>query len=274
MVGLPVQSVPHPDTFVFSVLTVVFLVLTVTVLRVPETVAPAAGAPASLRPGVRIPRGARPRFVAAVPALVAGRSVTGLFLAPAPSVATGILHVTWGAAGGLDIAALFRPAAWEVCGPSGTARSATLLAAVFLALGAAGPAVAVAVASPIAFACGSVMAGLGAGLTFNGNLRGIAEVTTADSRSGVFSAVRVVSYAAPSLPSLPAGLLSPSLGAESHELSLHRVRRSPVADRPRPCRLLPVRWARRTCPTPPPRPHRPGAAAHACRTTARDHDTI
>lgn len=155
-----------------------------------------------------------------------------------------------------------------------TARSATLLGAVFLALGAAGPAVAVAVASPIAFACGSAMAGLGAGLTFNGNLRGIAEVTTADSRSGVFSAVCVVSYAAPSLPSLPAGLLSPSLGAESHELSLHRVRRSPVADRPRPCRLLPVRWARRTCPTPPPRPHRPGAAAHACRTTARDHDTI
>ncbi|MEW2470767.1 hypothetical protein AB0919_38170 [Streptomyces sp. NPDC046994] len=96
-----------------------------------------------------------------------------------------------------------------------TARSATLLGAVFLALGAAGPAVAVAVASPIAFACGSAMAGLGAGLTFNGNLRGIAEVTTADSRSGVFSAVRVVSYAAPSLPSLAAGLLIPSWGLKA-----------------------------------------------------------
>jgi hypothetical protein len=33
--------------------------------------------------------------------------VTGLFLALTPSVVTGVLHVTWGAAGGLDIAVLF-----------------------------------------------------------------------------------------------------------------------------------------------------------------------
>jgi hypothetical protein len=92
-----------------------------------------------------------------------------------------------------------------------TARSATLLG-VFLALGAAGLAVVTAVASPIASACGSVMAGLGTGLTFNGNLRSIGEVTTADSRSEVFSAVYVVSYAALSLPSLAARLLAPSLG--------------------------------------------------------------
>ncbi|MDX3265779.1 MFS transporter [Streptomyces sp. MI02-2A] len=84
VVGLLVQWVPRPDAFVFSVLTLVFLVLAVTVVRIPETVVPGAGVPASLRPRVRIPQGARPRFLAAVPALVAGRSVTGLFLAPAP----------------------------------------------------------------------------------------------------------------------------------------------------------------------------------------------
>lgn len=216
VVGLLVQSIPHPDTFVFSVLTFVFLVLAVTVVRIPETVAPRTGALASLRPRVRVPRGAQPRFLAAVPALVAGWSVTGLFLALTPSVVTGVLHVTWGAAGGLDIAALFLAGGvggmWSL---RHTARSATLLGAVFLTLGSAGLAAAIALASPLTFACGSVMAGLGTGLTFNGNLRAVGEVTTADSRSEVFSAVYVVSYAALSVPSLAAGLLAPSWGLEA-----------------------------------------------------------
>ncbi|MGW9029041.1 hypothetical protein ACWGQ5_33900 [Streptomyces sp. NPDC055722] len=202
---------PRPDTFVFSVLTFVFLILAVTVVRIPETAAPRAGVRAALRPRVRVPQGARPRFLAAVPALVAGWSVTGLFLALTPSVVTGVLHVTWGAAGGLDIVALFLASGvggtWSL---RHTARLATLLGAVFLTLGAAGPAVAIALSSPVTFAGGSVMAGLGAGLTFNGNLLAIGEITTADSRSEVFSAVYVVSYAALSLPSLAAGLLAPS----------------------------------------------------------------
>jgi predicted MFS family arabinose efflux permease len=216
VVGLLVRSIPHPDTLVFSVLTFVFLALAVTVAGIPETVAPRVGAPASLRPRVRVPQGARPRFLAAVPALVAGWSVTGLFLALTPSVVTGVLHVTWGAAGGLDIAALFLAGGvgslWSL---RHTARSATLLGAVFLTLGSAGLAVAIALSSPVTFACGSVMAGLGAGLTFTGNLRAIGESTAADSRAEVFSAVYVVSYAALSLPSLAAGLLAPSRGLKA-----------------------------------------------------------
>lgn len=211
--GLLVQYVPHPDTYVFSTLTFVFLVLAGLVLLIPETVAPRGAAPASPRPGAGVPREARPRFLAAVPALVAGWAVTGLFLALTPSLVTGVLHVTWGAAGGLDIAALFLAGAvgglWSL---RHTARSATLLGAVFLVLGSAGLAGAVAVSSPASFACGSVLAGLGSGLTFNGNLRAIGAVTTADSRSRVFSAVYAVSYAALSLPSLAAGLLAPAWG--------------------------------------------------------------
>ncbi|MFJ4843908.1 hypothetical protein [Streptomyces sp. NPDC088733] len=49
-------------------------------------------------------------------------------------------------------------------------------------------------------------------MTFHGNLRAIGAVTTADSRSQVFSAVYVVSYAALSLPALAAGLLAPAWG--------------------------------------------------------------
>ncbi|MFJ5216949.1 MFS transporter [Streptomyces sp. NPDC088354] len=220
--GLLAQFVPRPDRYAFSVLTVVLLVLAVLVLRIPETAVPRAGSlraslrgslRASLRPRVRVPQGARHRFLAAVPALVAGWAVTGLFLALTPSLVSGVLHVTWGAAGGLDIALLFLAGAvggmWSV---RRTTRSATLLGAAFLALGAAGLAAAVASASPVAFWCGTVPAGLGAGLTFNGHLGAIAETTTADSRSQAFSAVYVVSYLALSLPSLAAGFLMPSWG--------------------------------------------------------------
>jgi MFS family permease len=65
-------------------------------------------------------------------------------------------------------------------------------------------------ASPAVFVSGSVIAGLGVGLTFNGTLRGIGQATPAKSRSEVFSAAYVVSYAALSLPSLAAGLVAPS----------------------------------------------------------------
>ncbi|MEU7305301.1 MFS transporter [Streptomyces sp. NPDC007206] len=219
VVGLLVESVARPDTYVFSVLTCVFLLLTVAVWYIPETAAPAPGGPPRFRPSVRIPPGSRHRFLAAVPALVAGWSVTGLFLALTPSVVTGVLHVGWRAAGGMDIAALFLAGGlggmWSA---RYTVRRATLLGGVLLTLGSAGLAVAITLPSPYVYACGAVVAGLGVGLTYNGNLSAIGQVTTAQSRSGVFSAVYVVSYAALSLPALAAGLLAPVWGLRTTSL--------------------------------------------------------
>jgi hypothetical protein len=86
---------------------------------------------------------------------------------------------------------------------------------VLLTLGAAGLAAALVFASTAVFIGGSVVAGLGVGLTFNGTLRGISGATTAVSRSEVFSAAYVVSYAALSLPSLAAGLVVPLWGLET-----------------------------------------------------------
>ncbi|MFE7242633.1 hypothetical protein [Streptomyces sp. NPDC057580] len=115
------------------------------------------------------------------------------------------------AAGGLGIAALFLAGGmggmWSA---RHTVRGATLLGAVLLALGSAGLAVAIALPSPVAYAWGTVVTGSGVGLTYNGNLRAIGEVTTPQSRSQVFSAVYVVSCAALSLLSLAAGLLAPA----------------------------------------------------------------
>jgi predicted MFS family arabinose efflux permease len=214
--GALVQVTPRPDAYVFPALTLAFVVLAALVLAIPETVARRAGGLSSLRPRVRVPPETRPEFLAAVPAMVAGWSVTGLFLALTPSLVSNVLHVRFGAAGGLSIAVLFiANSAGGLWSARLAARTATALGAVLLTLGAAGLAAALAFASTPVFIGGSVVAGLGVGLTFNGTLRGISGATTAVSRSEVFSAAYVISYAALSLPSLAAGLVVPLWGLET-----------------------------------------------------------
>jgi predicted MFS family arabinose efflux permease len=214
--GLLVQVTPRPDAYVFPALTLAFVVLAALALAIPETIARRAGVLSSLRPRIRVPRETRPEFLAAVPAIVAGWSVTGLFLALTPSLVSNVLHVHFGAAGGLSIAVLFiANSAGGLWSARLAARAATLLGAVLLTVGAAGLAAALVLASTPVFIGGSVVSGLGVGLTFNGTLRGISGATTAMSRSEVFSAAYVISYAALSLPSLAAGLVAPSWGLET-----------------------------------------------------------
>src|SRR6185437_11338884 len=210
VVGLLVQVTTHPDAYVFPLLTLAFVSLAVVVLAIPEPHTRRAGGLASLRPRVRVPREARPEFLASVPAIVAGWSMTGLFLA------TTVLHVGFGAAGGLSIAVLFLAnSAGGVWAVRHAPRVATSLGAVCLALGSAGLAAALVLTSVIVFVIGSVVAGLGVGLTFNGTFRVISTATSAEARSEVFSAAYVVSYTALSVPSLAAGLLAGWWGLES-----------------------------------------------------------
>ncbi|HEY3748864.1 MAG TPA: hypothetical protein VGL80_06675, partial [Pseudonocardiaceae bacterium] len=198
---------------VFPVLTLAFVVLAALALAIPETVTRRAGGLASMRPTVRVPPEARREFLAAVPAIVAGWSVTGLFLALAPSLVSDVLHVRFGVAGGLSIAVLFvANSAGGLWAARQRVRVATLLGAVLLTVGAAGLAAALVLASPAVFVSGSIISGLGVGLTFNGSFRGISRATTATSRSEVFSAAYVVSYVAMSVPSLAAGLVAPCWG--------------------------------------------------------------
>ena len=216
LAGLLVQVSPRPDAQIFPALTLAFAVLAVLMFAIPETAVRRNGALAALRTRIRVPRETRRAFFAALPAIVAGWSVTGLFLALAPALVRDVLHVRFGAAGGLSITVLFIAntvgGLWAARRP---ARGATLLGAVLLSLGAAGLAAALAVASPSVFIGASIVSGLGVGLTFNGTLRAISATTTAKSRSEVFSAVFVVSYAALGLPSLAAGLAAPSWGLQT-----------------------------------------------------------
>ncbi|GAA5039615.1 MFS transporter [Actinopolymorpha pittospori] len=216
VVGLLVQVSTHPDAYVFPFLTMAFVSLAVVVLAIPERHTRRIGGLASLRPRVRVPGEARPEFLASVPSIVAGWSVTGLFLALAPSLVTTVLHVGFGAAGGLSIAVLFLAnsagSGWALRHPP---RVATSLGAACLTVGSAGLAAALLLTSVVVFVIGSVVAGLGVGLTFTGTLRVISAATSAKARSEVFSAAYVVSYTALSVPALAAGLLARWWGLEA-----------------------------------------------------------
>ncbi|MGW5360876.1 MFS transporter [Actinopolymorpha pittospori] len=215
VVGLLVQVTTRPDAYVFPFLTLAFVSLAVLVLAIPEPHTRRAGGLASLRPRVRVPREARPEFLASVPVIVAAWSVTGLFLALAPSLVTTVLHVGFGAAGGLSIAVLFLAnSAGGGWAARHTPRVATLLGAGCLVVGSAGLAADLMLTSVVVFVIGSVIAGLGVGLTFTGTLRVISAATSAKARSEVFSAAYVVSYTALSVPALAAGLLARWWGLE------------------------------------------------------------
>ena len=144
------------------------------------------------------------------------------------------------------------PTARVDCGRRDAPREAPrLLGTVLLSLGAAGLAAALVFASPAVFIGASIVSGLGVGLTFNGTLRGISGATTPESRSEVFSAAFVISYAALGLPSLAAGLAAPMWGltvtsylyisfiaALSLSATLHAGRHLvPRPDQPRQMRL-------------------------------------
>jgi MFS family permease len=216
LAGLLVQTSRHPDAQIFPVLTLALVVLAALVFAIPETAAQRPGSLAALRPRIRVPRETRREFFAAIPAIVAGWSITGMFLALAPSLVRDVLHVRSDAAGGLAITMLFiANSVGGLLAARRPARAATLLGAVLLALGAAGLLAALVFASLFVFIGGSIVSGLGVGLTFNGTLRGISGDTTATSRSEVFSAAFVVSYAALGLPSLAAGLAAPLWGLQT-----------------------------------------------------------
>lgn len=214
--GLLVQMSPRPDALLFPALTVAFIAVAVLVLVIPETAARASKERPALRPRIRVPGETRQRFLAALPAIVAGWSITGFFLALAPSVVRDVLHVRLGAAGGLSITVLYiANSAGGLWAARRLARRATFIGAVLLSLGAAALAAGLALASPAVFVGASIVSGLGVGMTFNGTFRDISAATSATSRSEVFSAAFVVSYAALGIPSLAAGLAAPAWGLET-----------------------------------------------------------
>jgi MFS family permease len=214
-----VQYAPAPTRLIWWILLAAFVVSIAAVLGMAEPGSRRPGVVASLRPHVAVPRQARGAFAGAVPCMVAGWALGGLYLSLGPSLAaqaTGSPNLLWG---GLVIFLLCGIGAVAAFALRTISARATMLAGCLCLL--AGMAVtfgAIATTTSAAFLGGTAVAGAGFGLAFLGSFRMITPLAEPDDRAGLVAAIYTVGYLAFSVPALIAGVATTRFGLHSTAL--------------------------------------------------------
>ncbi|GII26617.1 MFS transporter [Planotetraspora mira] len=242
--GLLVQYAPAPTTLPFALLAAVFVLLTVAVAFLPETVSRRRGALSSLRPRASVPPRARRAFLTAVPCLVATWAMGGLYLSLGGSVTASVLHVTNHLVGGLVVTTLTGAGAVaSIVVRDMEPRRVMTAGSAALAVGTALALAAISGASAPLFFIGTAVAGSGFGAAFLGAFRSLAQLAEPAERAELFASIYVVSYLAFSVPAVLAGLAVPSAGLRTTAtaygvlvlvLALLAVVAGAVRRRPRP----------------------------------------
>jgi hypothetical protein len=208
-----VQFAPAPTHLIWWVLMAVFAANIVAVLFMAEPGTRRPGVLASLRPRVVVPRPARRTFAAAVPAMVTGWALGGLYLSLGPTLAaqaTGSPNLVWG---GLVIFLLCGIGAAAAFALRGLDPQLTMLdGCLGLLVGMAVTCVAIAITAPAVFFIGSGIAGVGFGLAFLGSFRAVTPLAEPDDRAGLVTAIYIVGYLAFSIPALIAGVATTRFG--------------------------------------------------------------
>jgi MFS family permease len=214
-----VQYAPAPTRLIWWALLAVFATGIVAAAAMAEPGSRRPGVLASLRPRVAVPRQARKTFAAAVPCIVAGWALGGLYLSLGPSLAaqaTDSPNLLWG---GLVIFLLCGTGAAAAFALRTISAQATMLAGcLFLLAGMAVTFGAIASTASAAFLVGTAVAGVGFGLAFLGSFRVITALAEPDDRAGLVAAIYIVGYLAFSVPALIAGVATTKFGLHSTAL--------------------------------------------------------
>ena len=202
-----VQFAPAPTTLVFELLLLLFALQTVAALFLPETVLRRPGAWQSLRPRIAIPLQARQTLWQLLPVNTALWALGGFYLSLGPTLARIVTGNPAHVVGGAIIAALVLPAAIAILfvrtrAPRPTVVGSTVALIIGLSLTLAG----VAWHSSAVFFLGTMVAGVGFGAGFNGELRTLVSLASAAERGGLMAGFFALSYLAFSLPAIAAGL--------------------------------------------------------------------
>ena len=214
-----VQYAPAPTHLIWWALLAVFAAGIVTVLAMAEPGSRRPGVLSSLRPRVTVPRQARGAFAAAVPCLVAGWALGGLYLSLGPSLAAQAVrspNLLWGGLVIFLLCATGAVAAFALRAIS--SRTVMLAGCLSLLAGMAVTFGAIATTTPAAFLAGSTIASAGFGLAFLGSFRMITALAAPDDRAGLVTAVYIVGYLAFSIPALIAGVATTSFGLHATAL--------------------------------------------------------
>ncbi len=204
--ALAVRFLPDPTHFIYLALIGVLALQAVAIAAMRETVTPASGALASLRPEIILPRELRAPVLTAVPVLFAVWALAGLYGALGPALVhtlTGSGNVVLGAMSLFVLAASAVVA--TIALRRAAARTVMLVGIGALIIGVAVTVTAVSVGSVTAFFIGSAIAGVGFGSGFQGGIRTVVPLAAAHQRAGLVSLLYVVSYLGLGVPAVLAG---------------------------------------------------------------------
>ncbi|HWF22749.1 MAG TPA: MFS transporter [Acidimicrobiales bacterium] len=206
--GLLVQFLPAPTHLVYLVLLGIFVIQALGVALMSETSTPIPGALASLRPHVGVPPLVRRPLLVAIPALVAVWSLGGFYASLGPDLVQQVVGSSSPVLGGAALFVLAGFSALTVLVLRATPpRTVMFLGTVALITGVGITLVAVALTSGVVFFIGTAVGGVGFGAGFQGAMRTVLPLAAPHERSGVLSAIWVVSYLALGLPAIVAGFL-------------------------------------------------------------------
>ena len=206
--GYLVQYLPAPTHLVYAVLCVIFVLQGIGVALMADTIAPAPGALASLKPRLNLPTATRGPLLLALPVLVASWALAGFYASLGPMLVRGMLGVDSALLGGLALFVLTASGGLAVLVlQHREARTMMTFGAFLLAAG-----VGVAVWSLphhaiAAFFAGTSIAGVGFGTGFQGAVRSIVLFAAPHERAGVLSIVFVICYLSMGVPAIVAGML-------------------------------------------------------------------
>lgn len=211
--GVMVHFLPAPTHMVYWLLAGVYLAQAIGVSFMAETNKPRGGAWKSLKPQFRIPAAVRSPLLVATPILIAAWSLAGLYAALVPAVLRtvfgwdaslqgGIALFLLAGSGALAVMLLRQRAAFEmlIVGASGVLLGTGVVVASLLHPSAVG------------FLLGTMVAGAGFGLGFQGGMRTVMPLAAPQERAGVLSVIFVVSYLAMGLPAIIAGFVAVRTG--------------------------------------------------------------
>jgi predicted MFS family arabinose efflux permease len=207
------QYAPAPTHLVWWLLLGAFITGVVAVLAMPEPGTARPGVVSSLRPHVGVPQSATGAFATAVPALMGIWALGGFYLSLGPSLAAQLLHSTNLLWGGILIFLLTGLGAAASALLAKKNSSAVMLGGCLaLVVGATVTFVSIQTGTSAVLFVGTAIAGLGFGPAFMGAYRTTVAAATSDDRSGLITAIYIVSYLATGIPAMLAGIATSHYG--------------------------------------------------------------
>jgi hypothetical protein len=207
------QYAPAPTHLVWWLLLGAFITGVVAVLAMPEPGTARPGVVSSLRPHVSVPQAARGAFATAVPALMGIWALAGFYLSLGPSLAAQLLHsknLLWG---GILIFLLTGLAAAASALLARKNSSAVMLGGcLVLIVGATVTFASIETGASAVLFVGTAIAGLGFGPAFMGAYRATVAAATSYDRTGLITAIYIVSYLATGIPAVLAGIATSHYG--------------------------------------------------------------